>query len=195
MPASGGRPWRAPSTDIVSASSMQLHPAARPRPVRFEVPAPVVGREPVELRMDARTVVALGVVLADDLPVGGDLVLDAPRAAQARRSGTARRAAGRSARWSAQRPASGSRLTNTKPATSSRRTGTQPVLGRVEIDQLVGVRRAPERPVEVVGPGVVGALEADQRGRALLGASIRVEPRWRQRCGRRAGRRRGRGRR
>ena len=60
----------------------KLHPATAPRPIRLDVLALVVRRQPVELRMDTRTVIALGIVLADDLPVGVDLVIDAARAPQ-----------------------------------------------------------------------------------------------------------------
>mgnify|MGYP007123212585 CR=1 FL=1 len=51
----------------------ELHPAALPRAVRREVAAEVVRRQLVELRVDARAVVALAVVLGHDLPVGVEL--------------------------------------------------------------------------------------------------------------------------
>ena len=61
----------------------ELHPAALPRPVRGEVATQVVRGQLVELGMDARAVVALAVVLGDELPVGVDLVGDLVGDAQA----------------------------------------------------------------------------------------------------------------
>ena len=71
----------------------ELHPAALPRARRGEVAAEVIRRQLVELRVDARAVVALAVVLADELPVRIDLVGDRVRDTEAGRSRTGRDAA------------------------------------------------------------------------------------------------------
>ena len=96
----------------------ELHPAALPRPVGRVVATEVVRRQLVELRVDPRAVVALAVVLGDELPVGVDLVRLRVRDAQRREvEPVEMRPRGRRARPPAA-GASGSRLTNTKPCQS-----------------------------------------------------------------------------
>ena len=56
------------------ATVREHHPAALPRAAREEILAQVVRGELVEKRVDPRAVVALGVVLGHDLPVGRHVV-------------------------------------------------------------------------------------------------------------------------
>ena len=56
-----------------------------------------------------------------------------------------------------------------KPCQVSRRTVGQAVVLEREVVEVVGVLGADERPVEVVDPGVVRALEADDLAARLLG--------------------------
>src|SRR3712207_7195468 len=69
-------------------SADDLHPAPHPGAARRQVIAEVVGRDPVELRMDTGAVVALLVVLDDRLPVGGHVVVDPPCPPQIDRKST-----------------------------------------------------------------------------------------------------------
>ena len=60
-------------------------PATLPHAARGNVFAKIVRREGVELRVHARTVIALGVVLDEDLPVRGNVVHLALRESQRRK--------------------------------------------------------------------------------------------------------------
>ena len=54
------------------------------------------------------------------------------------------------------------------PCQIASRTGTSPNVVEAEVVEVLGVLRPDERPVEVVDPGVVRALEADRRSAPLL---------------------------
>ena len=82
-------------------------------------PAPVV-REPGQGRMDGGAVVALLEILEEKFPVGGDVVLDAPRlSSRARRQGANRPSSGSSA-WSSGGSGAGARLRKRNPSHSAR---------------------------------------------------------------------------
>ena len=153
----------------------ELHPAALPGAVGVEVAAQVVGGELVELRVDARAVVALAVVLGDQLPVRADLVHDLLRrpergevepghvvdeVAELRLEPRRHRLVGEAQEHEA--------LPGLAP------DGGQAVGVEGEVVEVLGVLGAHEAAVELVDPGVVGALEAD--GLAALALLDRGAP-------------------
>ncbi len=145
----------------------ELHPAALPRPGRGEVAAEVVGRQLVELRVDARAVVALAVVLADELPVRVDFVGDRVRDAELgevepREMG--RQVAEPLDQW--RRLLGQADEDEALPRLHPH--ADEPEVLHVEVVEVLGVLGADEVPLEVVDPGVVRALEPDGRATRLL---------------------------
>ena len=134
-------------------------PLAMGHPVLpVEVPTTTEGRDQVaQLGVDGSAVVALVVVLGDDLPVGGDVVRPRPHRGAGRPAGSAAAARG----W---RPAARSEAP--PPPGSGARRPTRPTIrprpdgGRRPRLHPVHERRAPQPPVEAVGPGVVRAADA-----------------------------------
>ena len=108
--------------------------------------------------MGDRDVVALEVVVGDDLPVGRLRAAATARTARATGSGSARAAPGRSPTSSASGVASRSRLTKTRPHSSSTRAGSRPSARLVEaLAERKGLGHADQLPVEPVRPAVVPA--------------------------------------
>ncbi len=118
-----------PSSAIVSApSTSSIQPPCQ-APSGVEVAAEVVRRQLVELRVDARAVVALAVVLGDELPVGGDVVRRSASptgACSCRSPKPAKCSTGRPAGpRAAAATASSARLRNTKPCHVAQRISVQ----------------------------------------------------------------------
>ena len=110
-----------------------------------------------QLRVDHRAVVALVVVLGEDLPVGRDhVVVDChPAAGAPARRG--RRKGSRSASDSASGAASPEPSTKTRPCHSSQGSSARPCSVGSQPAELLEAGRRPHRPVEAVGPRVVRA--------------------------------------
>ena len=145
----------------------QLHPAALPRSVGGEIAAEVVRGELVELGVDARAVVALAVVLGDELPVGLDLVghlvsdLEAPEV-EALQVGLEIAQPGRELRRRRVE------AHEDEPLPRGQTDGDETGGRQAEVFEVLGVLGPDELAVEVVDPGVVRALEPDGRATALL---------------------------
>ena len=124
----------------------QVHPAADPVAAGVDV-LPALGRaDPAQLGVDHRAVVALLVVLDDDLPVGRHLVLvravvtDEPLRA-VRRDDVLERAEVVGERTGRDRTGS----TNTQPCHSRTGTGDEPELAGVEPCDVAEARGRPQR--------------------------------------------------
>ena len=122
-----------------------------------------------QLRVDGRAVVALVVVLDDQLPVRRQLVVVGGADDEALGLVARRRAA--RCRRGTRRPAAPcpTALTKTQPCHSSTATGTRPCSATVEPGRRVEARRRQQRAVEPVAPAVVRAVD-----RAVLGSSTRT---------------------
>jgi hypothetical protein len=118
----------------------ERHRAAAPGAGALEVVAGQVVAEAVELGVHARAVQALGVVLDDGLPVGGDVVVD-PRAAAQLAVAVGVEVLDQRADVVGQRRRDAGDVGEHEPAGDLGAERAQAVAGRVEVDQLVGVRR------------------------------------------------------
>ena len=134
-----------------------------------------------------RDVVALEVVVGDDLPVGRLLAGAGRERLERARAGSARAGSGGRRRSSASGVASGSRLTNSEAAQLLDPDRQQPELRLLEpIAERESLGDADQRAVELVGPAVVAAAD---RALALAGAASAAATRdGGRRCGRRAAR-------
>ena len=121
------------------------HPAAHPRPRQVEVLAAGRRADPGQLGMDRRAVVALLVVLGDDLPVGGELVgvarddrqvFGAVRRRRPPRAGDVRRRSRRPHRW---------RSTNNQPCQLTSRSSARPNCVGLEALDVAEARRVAQR--------------------------------------------------
>ena len=156
---------------------VERHRAAAPRARALVVDAAEVVREPVELRVHAGAVQALGVVLDDRLPVGGDVVADAGGPAQ-----RAEPVAGEPLRQRADVLPERRRLARDvdehEPVQDRAADRGQAEAARLEALDLPGVRGVAQRAVEAVGPRVVGALQAPHAALGLVeqaGAAVAAD--------------------
>ena len=146
------------------AAGRERHPAALPWTRRLEIHAQVVGSQAVEQGVDAGAVVALRVVLGDDLPIRGDVVFEA------RCSTQGREVAPELPRVMvvpvAHRLREGARIrikVDEHEATPGlEANGRKAEFGRREVLDVLHVPGSDEGSLEVIDPRVVGALEADQ---------------------------------
>jgi hypothetical protein len=114
---------------------------------------------PAQLRVDAGAVVALVVVLGDQLPVGRDPVGEAP-ADPKRRQRVAAQPLRHGAELGGQRNGlGGGQVEEDEPAPGRRPDRVQPESGRVEAVHVLGPGCAQQGTVQPVGPGVVGAAQ------------------------------------
>ena len=112
--------------------------------------------------------VALAVVLGDELPVRGDVVLDASGPAGGSPKSNRARCSTRSPSWSAQRRRIGVEVEEDEALPRLERDRREPELLEAEVVEVLGVLGPDELPVQVVDPGVVRALEADGLAARLL---------------------------
>ena len=131
-------------------------PATLPPAACRDVFAEVVRRQGVQLRVDARTVVALGVVLDEDLPVRGDVV-DLARGAPQRREVESSEDLHEIVEVVEERLGVRVQREEDEALPGLAPHLGQRVVGRVEALQVVGVLRLQQRAVRCVDPGVVRA--------------------------------------
>ncbi len=132
-----------------------------------------------QLRVHARAVVALVVVLDDDLPVGADVV-DDPAGGPQVRERVARDAPGDPAQLGRQRVPGlhplGRQVHEQPAAPGVDRDRVQAELGGLEAVRLAEERRVADAAVELVAPRVVraadDALEAARRARGVAGGRV-----------------------
>ena len=184
-PAIGGQP---PPRPIVATPSLSVidPPHHAPGP-SWSTPREVV-REPVELRVHARAVQALGVVLDDRLPVGGDVVADAPPRGAASPSRWRASAPRQRADVLVQRRRLAGDVDEHEPVQTSVRTGVQAEAARLEaLDRrpcaarCAACRRS-RRTTRGRGTGAAARGPRARRAAARRGGG--------RRCGTRAARRR-----
>jgi hypothetical protein len=123
------------------------------------VVAAEVVAEPVELRVHARAVQALGVVLDDRLPVRGDVVVD-PGAPPQLRVAVGVQVLGERADVFGQRRGRARDVAEQQAAEPLGAHWAQAVAAGVELLELLSVRGVAQAAVEAVGPRVVRTLEA-----------------------------------
>ncbi len=115
---------------------------------------------------------ALGVVLADDLPVGADLVLDALRSTQAA-DGVVLDSGRKVVQIGEQRLGGRVEVHEEEAGPRLEPNGDEALVLEREVVDVLGVRSAPQRSVEVVDPGVVRALDAhDLAARRAIGGLV-----------------------
>ena len=160
----------------------QLHPATLPAAPGHEVGAEIVRRELVELGMEARAVVALGVVLGDELPVRADVVVDPLRRTEAAEVEAAQ-VLDEVAELIGQRGRVGIEVEEDEPLPDLAAHADEAVRVEAEVLEAVRVLRADEAAVEVVDPRVVRTLETDHlaalvfgHGRAAVAAHVVERP-------------------
>ena len=143
------------------------HRAAAPGAVADHGLAAVVGAERVELRVDARAVQALVVVLGDRLPVGLDLV-EALAADRELGGAISVEPSGEVADDLRDRRRLPTEVDHDQPADDLGSQRHEPVAGGVEILDPLGRPGAEELAVEAVGPRVVRAGDPSAGPTALL---------------------------
>ncbi len=121
--------------------------------------------------MDARAVIALRIILSDDLPVSGDVVLDAACATQV----------GQREPFDVLpqvrhrcRQVRCVRIERHEHESLPRRRlrRDQPVVGGVEVDERLRVASPPQAAIEVIGPSMIWTLEPDEPT-CRIGADLR----------------------
>ena len=117
-----------------------------------------VGRELREAGMDHRAMEAFREILEHQLPVGAHLVVDAGAGAESLDVEPAEAARERSER-PVQRLRVARQIDEQESFPCRERDRVQRIIPLVEARDLVHVGRADQRPVERVGPGVIGALD------------------------------------
>lgn len=153
------------------------HPATVPRALAGDPLAHVVGGDLVQLGMDAGAVVALGVVLDDGLPVGLDVVLDQFAAAEVGQV-VALEVGGHVVEDIEERGGIVAEVDIDEALPGRDVDFDQAPFVEIEVLEHIGVAGFVKGAIEIVDPGVVGALEAGDLAAAILdegGAAVTAE--------------------
>ena len=136
----------------------QEHRPTQHRPLVQVVGRVAVGREPVQMGVDRRAVVALAVVVEEELPVGLHLV-DRPVGRGEVGDPPLREAAGQRRKAFRERRPVLPEMNEEQALPGLEPRLDQPVLGLLEARHVGHVGRPEQPPVQAVGPGVVGTLD------------------------------------
>ena len=147
----------------VTTEERALHQVVRPARVRQ-----LVG----QLRVDGGAMQTLAVVLQYQLPVGADVVLDAPHRGE-RGEIEPREPPLQRAEHLRERLGPRGEVREQEPFPALQRRGVQRVVGLTEACDLVHMRRAHQPPVEPIGPRMIWALD----GRGEMPAGPFAQPR------------------
>ena len=169
------RPTRPPGERQAPAGGGDHHVPAQIGPLEQIVFAARVGRELREPGMDHRAMEAFGIILEHELPVGADSVVDAGAGAESLDVESAEAALDRGER-ARERLGVARQIDEQESLPRRERDGVQRIVPLVEARHLAHVRRADQRAVERVRPGVVGTLDrfgqAAARAVAQPGAAV-----------------------